>query len=221
MYNQDNSPGVTAPTFPGSGFANQQAGNQTKNFITSYGFDYVFSPQLINQFKAGYLYDVTLYAYNAAPLYVNEPTVNWNYPGATGNMSGQTYQLPINTYYPVWDFSDSMTLQRGKHTFQYGVSWYKEQDHYWNAPGGFYNYNFGLASGDPAINAFTNSGANPTLPGASNAELQKADYLYAILTGRLSGVNGENPPVIIIEERPPSGGPAGPVEESEPPGGGS
>jgi hypothetical protein len=192
MYNQNNSPGGTAPTFPGSGFANQQAGSQTKNFISSYGFDYVFSPRLINQFKAGFLYDVTLYAYNAAPLYANEPTVNWNYPGATGNMSGQTYQEPINTYYPVWDFSDSMTLQRGKHTFQYGVSWYKEQDHYWNAPGGFYNYNFGLASGDPAINAFTNSGTNPTLPGASNADLQKADALYAILAGRLSGVTGEN-----------------------------
>ena len=192
MYTQNNQPGVSAPTFPGSGFANQQAGNQSKNFVSSYGFDYVFSPRLINQFKAGFLYDVTLFAYNAAPLYATEPTVNWNYPGATGNMSGQTYQEPINTYYPVWDFSDSMTLQRGKHTFQFGGSWYKEQDHYWNAPGGFYNYNFGLASGDPAINAFTNSGATPTLPDATNAELQKADALYAILTGRLSGVTGEN-----------------------------
>jgi hypothetical protein len=192
MYTQNNQPGVTAPTFPGSGFANQQAGNQTKNFTTSYGFDYVFSPQMMNQFKAGFLYDVTLYAYNAAPLYANEPTVNWNYPGASGNMSGQTYQAPINTYYPIWDFSDSMTLQRGKHTFQFGVSWYKEQDHYWNAPGGFYNYNFGLASGDPAINAFTNSGATPSLPDASQAEVTKADALYAILVGRLSGVTGEN-----------------------------
>ncbi len=192
MYTQSDQPGVTAPTFPGSGFANQQAGNQSKNFVTSFGFDYVFSPQLLNQFKTGFLYDVTLYAYNAAPLYVSEPTVNWNYPGATGNMSGQTYQSPINTYYPVWDFSDSMTLQRGKHTFQYGGSWYKEQDHYWNAPGGYYNYNFGLATGDPAINAFTNSGATPTLPDATNAELQKADALYAVLTGRLSGVTGEN-----------------------------
>ncbi len=192
MYTQNNQPGVSAPTFPGSGFSNQQAGNQSKNFVSSYGLDYVFSSRLINQFKAGFLYDVTLFAYNAAPLYATEPTVNWNYPGATGNMSGQTYQEPINTYYPVWDFSDSMTLQRGKHTFQYGGSWYKEQDHYWNAPGGFYNYNFGLASGDPAINAFTNSGATPTLPDATNAELQKADALYAILAGRLSGVNGEN-----------------------------
>jgi hypothetical protein len=192
MMTQMDQPGVTAPTFPGSGFANQEAGNQTKNFTGSYGFDYTFSPQLINQFKAGYLYDATAFAYNAAPLYATEPTVNWNYPGATGNMSGQTYQAPIDTYYPIFDFSDSMTWQRGRHTIQYGVSWYKEQDHYWNAPGGFYNYNFGLATGDPAINAFTNSGSNATLPDATSAELQKAYGLYAILTGRLSGVNGEN-----------------------------
>lgn len=200
MMTQTDQPGTTAPTLPGSGFADQTAGNQTKNFTTSYGFNYIFSPRLINQLKVGYLYDATLFAYNAAPLYATQPTVNWNYPGvptnpATGNaytMSGQNYPLPINTYYPIWDFSDSMTLQRGKHTLDYGVSWYKEQDHYWNAPGGFYNYNFGLANGDPAINAFTDTGANATLPNATSAELAKADALYAILTGRLSSVTGEN-----------------------------
>ncbi|HEY6445674.1 MAG TPA: carboxypeptidase-like regulatory domain-containing protein [Acidobacteriaceae bacterium] len=192
MMSEYEQPGTTAPTFPGSAFANQTAGNWTRNFTGSFGFDYIFSPQLINQFKAGYLYDATKFAYNAAPLYATEPTVNWNYPGATGNMSGQTYQGPIDTYYPIWDFSDSMTLQRAKHTIQYGVSWYKEQDHYWNGPGGYYNYNFGLATGDPAINAFTNSGSNATLPDATNTELQQADALYAILTGRLSNVTGEN-----------------------------
>jgi hypothetical protein len=192
MMTENELPGTTAPTFPGSGFANQTAGNWIRSFTNSLGFDYIFSPRLINQFKAGYLYDATQFAYNAAPLYATEPTVNWNYPGATGNMSGQTYQGPIDTYYPIWDFSDSQTLQDGKHTFQYGVSWYKEQDHYWNGPGGYYNYNFGLATGDPAINAFTNSGSNPSLPDATSAELAQADALYAILTGRLSGVTGEN-----------------------------
>ncbi len=212
MMTQQDQPGVTAPTFPGSGFANQEAGNQTRNFTGTYGFDYTISPQLINQLKAGYLYDATLYAYNAAPLYVTEPTVNWNYPGTTNPatnepfpMSGQSYQLPIDTYYPILDFSDSMTWQRGKHTIQYGVSWYHEQDHYWNAPGGFYNYNFGLATGDPAINAFTNSGSTPTLPDATSAELQKADALYAILAGRLSGVNGENSYNIKTKTYSPTG----------------
>ncbi|MGH9604686.1 MAG: carboxypeptidase regulatory-like domain-containing protein [Terracidiphilus sp.] len=192
MMTNTSTPTGNAPTFPGSAFADQAAGGVSKNFTGTYGFDYIFSPQLINQLKAGYLYDYGGNTVNAKPLYATEPTVNWNYPGASGNMSGQTYYSPIPTFYPIWDFSDSMTLQRGKHTIQYGVSWYKEQDHYWNAPGGYYNYNFGLASGDPAINAFTNSGTNPTLPGATNAELAKADSLYAILTGRLSGVTGEN-----------------------------
>jgi hypothetical protein len=200
MMTQMDQPGSTAPTFPGSAFANQEAGNQTRNFTGGYGFDYTFSPQLINQFKAGYLYDATAFAYNAAPLYVSQPTVDWNYPGITNPannlpfpMSGQEYQLPIDTYYPIWDFSDSMTWQRGKHTIQYGVSWYREQDHYWNAPGGFNNYQLangngsGLANGDPAINAFTNA-----MPNATSTELAKAESLYAILTGRLSGVNGEN-----------------------------
>jgi Carboxypeptidase regulatory-like domain len=205
MMSEYEQPGTTAPTFPGSGFANQTAGNKTRNFTGSYGFDYIFSPQLINQFKAGYLYDATLFAYNAAPLYATEPTVNWNYPGASGNMSGQTYQGPIDTYYPIWDFSDSMTLQHGKHTFQYGFSWYKEQDHYWNGPGGYYNYNFGLATGDPAINAFTNSGTTPTLPDATNTELAQADALYAILTGRLSNVTGENSYNIKTKSYAPTG----------------
>ncbi len=205
MMTQSDQPGVAAPTFPGSGFANQEAGNQTKNFSGSYGFDYIFSPSLINQFKAGYLYNATSFAYNAAPLYASEPSVNWNYPGVNTSMSGQSYQEPINTYYPIWDFSDSMTLQRGKHTFQYGLSWYKEQDHYWNAPGGFYNYDFGLATGDPAINAFTNSGGNPTLPDATNADLQSAGALYAILTGRLKDVTGENSYNIKTKTYAPTG----------------
>jgi hypothetical protein len=205
MMTQIDQPGTTAPTFPGAAFADQTAGNQTKNFTGSYGFDYIFSPELINQLKVGYLYDSTKYAYNAAPLYVTQPTVNWNYPGFTNTaMSGQSYQLPVDTYYPIWDFSDAMTLQRGKHTFDYGVSWYKEQDHYWNPPGGFYNYNFGLANGDPAINAFTNTGSD-TLPDATNAELSKADALYAILTARLSGVNGENAYNIKTGQYSPTG----------------
>ncbi|HVT97090.1 MAG TPA: carboxypeptidase-like regulatory domain-containing protein, partial [Acidobacteriaceae bacterium] len=53
MMTQINQPGNNAPTFPGSSFANQTAGNQTRNFTGSFGFDYIFSPALINQLKAG------------------------------------------------------------------------------------------------------------------------------------------------------------------------
>ncbi len=200
LMTQQEQPAVTQADFPGSDFSNQIAGNKTKNYTSSFGFDFTFSPQLINQFKAGFLYNATLYAYNAAPLYAQQPTVAWNYPGATNPstgapnpMSGQQYNLPITTYYPIFNFSDSMTWQKGSHTFQYGVSWYREQDHYWNAPAGFNNYSLGLAAGDPALNAFTNGGSNPTLPNASSANLTEAQQLYAVLTGRISAVTGESP----------------------------
>src|SRR5579859_1230078 len=106
-------------------------------------------------------------------------------------MSGQQFNLPVSTYYPIFNLSDSMTWQKSRHTIQYGVSWYREQDHYWNPPAGFSNYSLGLATGDPALNAFTSDPNNPkagTLPAASNANLTEARQLYAILTGRISGV---------------------------------
>ena len=193
LMTEQEQPAVTPADFPGSGFSNQIAGNKTKNYTSSYGFDFIFSPQLINQFKAGFLYNATFYAYNAAPLYTKEPTVAWGYPGASGLMSGQQYNLPVSTYYPIFNFSDSMTWQKGSHTFQYGVSWYREQDHYWNPPAGFSNFNLGLAAGDPALNAFTNTGSHPSLPNASSANLAEAQQLYAVLTGRIGSVTGESP----------------------------
>src|SRR5579859_849425 len=77
-------------------------------------------------------------------------------------MSGQQFNLPVSTYYPIFNLSDSMTWQKSRHTIQYGVSWYREQDHYWNPPAGFSNYSLGLATGDPALNAFTSDPNNTT-----------------------------------------------------------
>jgi hypothetical protein len=149
LVTQMEQPAVTQADFPGSAFANQIAGNKTRNFTGSYGFDFTVMPKLINQFKAGFLYNAAIYAYDAAPLYVSQPSVAWNYPGASGLMSGQQYNLPITTYYPIFNFSDSMSWQKESHNIQYGVSWYREQDQYWNARAGFNNYNLGLAAGDP------------------------------------------------------------------------
>jgi len=196
LMTKQSQPSSAAADFPGSGFSDQIAGNATKNYTSSYGFDYTFTPQLINQFKAGFLYDATLNSYNAAPLYLTQPIETWNYPGASYTMPGQQVNFPINTYYPIFNLSDSMTWQHGRHTIQYGVSWYREQDHYWNAPAGFNNYSLGLASGDPALNAFTSSPTDPsagTLPGATNANLTEAQQLYAVLTGRIAAVTGESP----------------------------
>jgi Carboxypeptidase regulatory-like domain len=191
---QQTQPSVNPPSFPGKDFTDQATGNWTRSYIASYGLNWIFSPALINQFKAGFLYNATKYSYNAKPLYASEPTVAWNFNNygansstCSGNgMSGQCYQTPIGPYYPVFNVSDSATWQHTSHTLSFGFSWYREQDHYWNGPLGFPNYNLGLATGDPALQAFNSS----TLPAASAHSQGEAQQLYAVLTGRLSNVNG-------------------------------
>lgn len=188
-------PGENAAPFPGSHFSDMVAGNKTKNYTSSYSVDWNLSPRLINQFKIGFLYDANMFAYNAKPLYLSEPTVTWPFPISLAT-SGQTFQLPITSYYPAFSINDAVSYQRGHHTLKFGVTGYHEQDHYWNAPGGFPSYNLGIAAGDPASNAFTTSGTSGscngtgTLPCASAAELTEALNLYATLAGRINSAGG-------------------------------
>jgi hypothetical protein len=179
-------PGANAAAFPGSAFSDMMAGYKTKNYTSSYAVDWSASPRLINQFKFGFLYDVQAFAYNAKRLYATEPSVNW----ALG-ASGQSFQLPTTSYYPAFNLTDTLTFQKGSHALKAGITGYHEQDHYWNPPSGFPTYNLGLASGDPAVNAFTAS-ASGTLPYASSSALTEAQNLYATLAGRISGVSGTN-----------------------------
>jgi hypothetical protein len=183
-----NQPGIAPPPFPGADFAKQAAGNKSVNYTASLGFDWVITPTLVNEFRGGYLYNATWWAYNAAPLYASNPTIAWAIAGsgATGSASGQSYQLPINTYYPLVNLSDTVTWQHGAHTLKFGFSGYREQDHYYNPPAGFNNYTLGIVNDDPAYGAFTTA----TFPGASQAELNEAANLYATLVGRISGVSG-------------------------------
>ncbi len=177
-------PGANAAPFPGAQFADMAAGYKTKNYTSAYSIDWDVTPQLINQFKLGFLYDINQFAYNAKPLYATKPSVGW----AIAN-SGESYQLPVTSYYPAFNATDTVNYQKGKHTLKAGLTGYREQDHYWNPPAGFPNYSLGLAAGDPAIEAFS-TGASGSLPNADNSAFTEAQNLYATLTGRISGVGG-------------------------------
>ena len=47
-------------------------------------------------------------------------------------MNGTDFQIPTGSYYPLFNASDNVTWQHGKHTFNFGASWWREQDHYYN-----------------------------------------------------------------------------------------
>ena len=194
-----NNPGANPPDFPGSAWAKTGAGNSFKDYTAGFGFDWTLSPTLINAFRGGFLYNNALDSYNAPPLSITNPQLGWDYPNVTGNqatqMSGTIFYTGIQTYYPVFNASDTMTLQHGAHTMNYGFTWWREQDHYYNPAQGFPVVGYGLANGDPALDAFT-IGPGGTLAGtsASDTTIQnQAQQLYAILVARIAGVGGSYP----------------------------
>ncbi|HTU34827.1 MAG TPA: carboxypeptidase-like regulatory domain-containing protein [Candidatus Acidoferrum sp.] len=191
-------PEENATTFPGKPFQGQGGGGVFKYYTAALGFDWTIKPTLINQLRGGFLYHYDGYGtVGFNNIETQYPSVGWNYPGinipyegANGStMSGQGYSLPTPDYYPVFNFSDSITWQKGAHSISFGGNWYREQDHYWNAPAGYANFTLGLATGDPALNMFTSS----SVPGASTTDFSRIDALYAILAGRIQGVGGQFP----------------------------
>jgi hypothetical protein len=182
--------GGAVPDFPGSTWAKTGGGAKTTNYTTAFGFEYTLSPSLVNEFRAGFLYNYTLFSGNATPLQPGVPQVAWNYPNAPfplgTQMSGTVDYTATGTYYPIFNASDTMTWQHRAHTFNFGFSWYQEQDHYYNGVLGFPVVTLGLVGGDPALNSFTAA----TIPNSTVAQQGIAQQLYAILTGTVGNTSG-------------------------------
>lgn len=175
--NETKNPSQVSGTqfFPGSPFAGQQA-NVFNNFYTAaIGFDWTIHPTLITQFRGGFLYNNN--GFKNSDGYNTAPTVFWGI-GTTP----QQYRLSTAQYYPLINASDTTTWQHGAHTLNFGFSYYREQDHYYNPPGGIYGIGLGLAGGDPALNAFTHG----TIPDASNTVVGDVQNLYATLIGDIA-----------------------------------
>ena len=175
-----NQPNAAAPILPGSDFANQAAQTRTNNYITSVGVNWTITPTLVNQFRGGYYYNAAWNAFGAKPLWLTQSQVGWAIPNVT---SGQSFNLPVSNYYPLVNFQDNATWMHGRHSAAFGFNFYREQDHYWNAPDGIPNIGLGLVTGDPALSTFETYFA-----GASAADRTEAEQLYATLIGRVSGV---------------------------------
>ncbi len=181
-----NQPGADAPPFPGSAYASLGGSYKFNNYTTGLGVDWTISPTMLNQFRGGFLYDADWYAYGVGNQYLTQQRVFWAIaPSQYSEMSGQTFpNLPVTTYYPVFNFSDNLTWQHGAHNFNFGVNWWREQDHYWNPPDGIVSNTTGLATGDPALSDFESYFSS-----AAQQDRSDAENLYATLVGRISAVN--------------------------------
>jgi len=168
-------PNAVAPPLPGPDFANQAASNKSNNYISSLGASWTITPNLVNQFRGGYYYNAFWYTFGAKALWDTQPQVSW----AIGN-SGQSFNLPTATYYPIVNAIDNAAWVHGRHTLTFGFDFYREQDHYWNPPDGIPNIALGLVNGDPALNTFASS--------FGVQDRGDAENLYATLIGRISGI---------------------------------
>ncbi len=182
-------PNAAPPPFPGAGFADRIAKNHSNNYISSFGVNWTITPTLTNQFRGGYYYNAFWYSTGGKALWApptDLPQVTWATLSSTNAPiagSGQTFNLPVSTYYPIVNAIDNAVWVHGTHTITFGFSFIREQDHYWNPPDGIQNDTLGLVNGDPALSAFDTYFAN-----AASGDRNEAEALYATLVGRVSGV---------------------------------
>lgn len=187
-------PGYYPPNLPGPDFANTAAGSKFKSYTAALGFNWTFSPTLINELRGGFLYNGNFFAYNGNQPKPGDQQLGWNFANlpfywSNTAMNGTDFQIPTGSYYPVFNASDTMTWQHQAHTLNFGFSWWREQNHYYNGVLGYPFLSMGLANGDPALAALT-GGAGGTVPNSSGAQLFEAQELYAVLVGRVSGISG-------------------------------
>ncbi|MFZ0661704.1 MAG: carboxypeptidase regulatory-like domain-containing protein [Acidobacteriaceae bacterium] len=198
-YNKFSAPTALIPTFPGPDFAYQNDGYGSTAYTAAIGADWTISPRLINQFQGGYLYNYAVDSPKAEAGNYNQkyPIVWWVGPwglnlGASGaGASGDFFYSGISNFYPLISFSDNMVWQHGSHTFTFGGSFYREQDHYWNPPQGYDNVVMGLGAGDPALNVFQQT--NPALATANPGQIGEMQSYYALLTGDITTIAGSHP----------------------------
>ncbi len=180
---KENDNHANPPQFPGGIDPLDYTSNVANNRIAGFGVDWTLRPTMINQFHAGYMYQYR--AFDTENLGIDIPSIyrqTWNY-GLS--LYGSAYpRLPISSFYPLLNANDSFTWQHGDHSLVFGASWYREQDHYWNGPGGEPQYTFGVSAQDPVGAVFTSA-----LGSLTSTNLTNAENLYAQLTGRVSRVS--------------------------------
>ncbi len=90
----------------------------------------------------------------------------------------------------TWLIEDTVTWLRGSHSLSLGTA-FTQNDLWLKNSALVPTINFGVVNGDPAQSLFSGALAAQLFPGASATNLTAAQNLYAILTGRVSGIDGD------------------------------
>lgn len=170
------------PAFPG--FPN--SGSQDSNrFSNATGWRWTVTNNIVNEMRLGILGGTSLFFSNVnAGQFANQGVYNLGI--AAANISSATATAgPSRRNTPVKQFTNTLTWVTGNHSFAFGGnvtrinSWIKNS---FPVAG----INFGVDSTDPAAAIFTTA----NFPNASVGQINTAAALYAVLTGRVTGLTG-------------------------------
>ena len=173
------------PAFPG--FPN--FGSRIKHiFSGSVGLRSTLTQTLVNEARVGLSGGTTYFNSNLdrdmfSGELANQAGFSLNMNGAAG-ITNATISTGISIRNaPLWHFSDTLNWTRGAHSLSFGGSFTQTSFSLVTqtvAP----TITFGVNSNDPAISLFTTA----NFQGASNADLTRAQNIYAVLTGRVTAV---------------------------------
>ena len=174
------------------------------NFKSSYqtitaGFDWTITPHIVNQVNVGLLNVQEHYSYdNSYDPYASVNNIIYTPPTFTNGGSVLAPTIPTNALTeprnnPVRDVFDGVTWNKGKHTFTFGGDYRNSSAHdlsLSNPPA----QTIGIDSANDPINAQFNATNFPGLitTGTNLQDYNNMKSLYAMLTGRLSGISGTN-----------------------------
>ena len=177
------------PTYPGFtklGTYSVNGGQYGNRFSVTTAARYMVTPRMNNEFRMGIVGGGTSFAPELNPsMYPNNLQLATTF--ATG-CCGSPYNagLGSNRNTPLKQISDNLGWQKGKHTLNFGISLSLLRG--WNKAYGATSpvASFGLTGTDPALGVFSAT----NIPGISTSDLTNARNLYAVLTGRISGISG-------------------------------
>jgi hypothetical protein len=176
------------PTFPGIG---KGAGQYSNRFSVTTALQWTVTPTINYEFRFGVQgAPVQFFPESGPEIYPAGLRILWPLslqslharPGAAGTSRA----LPSSRNTPVYNVNNTVSLVRGKHSWVIGGTFTRIGfiDNSFGGAG-VPTVSLGVVSGDPVASAIAAG-----LPNISTTDLGNALALYALLTGRISGISG-------------------------------
>lgn len=207
-YQWQNTPSFG--NWPGA-FPGGYTGFRTNYYTWSNALTWILSPNMVNTTNFGIMGDVEEWDWHTSgSVYDNFPV------DGVGSYLNMPFHIPtllpdtsgtINRNAPVWNPSDTLRWTAGNHSFYFGfnfvhASMYELEIGIPQVP----QYTTGIISSDPASAAF-NASTFPNVSAANNdQDIASAESLYALLTGRVQTVQGQNYVNLATRQYAPGGG---------------